>query len=170
MYHIMQPNRWSCSVASAAMVMGIDVKTLTDEIGHDGSRIVFPDLREPTNRAGFTITEIIDAAFKLGWSVVGIETMPQATPDGHNVRDVYPESKLRERVDHYLDSWDAIAYGARHDGLNWHVIAWSHKEQRWHDPSGPILQKEKPSIRIAVIYVFTRNENHAFQRLLSSNS
>jgi len=169
MRHLMQPNRWSCSITSAAMVMGITIQELVDEIGHDGSNKVFPDLPEPMCFAGFDISEIVDAAFDLGWSMTPINTIPTCTPDGENIRDVYPESKIMDRVNHYLDHFDAIGMGQRYGGNNWHTIAWSKDEQRWHDPSGPILQKDKPPIQLATLWVFSKLEN-PLQRLLSPNS
>lgn len=171
MKHVRQPNRWSCSVASAAMVMGLTVEELIESIGHDGSEEVFPDLPVPIKYAGFTISEIIDDAMRRGWSVTGIETMPRCTPDGDNVRDVYPESKLMERFEWYLDRFDGIAYGI--GNRNWHVIAWSKEERRWHDPSGPILQHDTPSIDIATFYAFCKNEyfinNQTLERLISNS-
>jgi hypothetical protein len=91
------------------MVMEVELSELIESIGHDGSEKVFPDLKPPMCYAGFDISEIIDDAMRRGWSVTLVETMPTCTPDGENVRDVYPESKIKERVDWYLTRFDGIA-------------------------------------------------------------
>jgi hypothetical protein len=153
--------------------MECELSDLIESIGHDGSEEVFPDLKPPMNYAGFDISEIVDAAMRRGWSTTLVETMPRCTPDGDHVRDVYPESKLQERIDWYLNRYDGIAYGQRYGGNNWHVIAWSKDERRWHDPSGPILQKDKPSISIASFYAFCKNEHYIagqfLQQLISKS-
>lgn len=176
MKHIMQPNRWSCSVASAAMCMDICLNKLVGLIGHDGSEVVFPDLEPPTCYAGFSPQEIIDASMRCGYSVTSVETMPRCTPDGDHVRDVFPEDKIIERVEWYLSRFNCVAAGERNMGGRryWHNIAWSKDEQRWHDPSGPVTAKDHPTVDIAVLYVYAKNEmyyaNHMLDCLLSKNS
>lgn len=159
-----QPNMWSCSVASAAMVMNIPIHDLISLIGHDGSEIMFPDLPEPVCRAGFTIQEIVDAALKMGWSMTPIEAMPQCTPNGKNIRDVFPETK--ERMDHYFAKYSGLVEGERLDGKYWHNVAWDHEEQLWHDPSGPITKK--PTIKVATFWVFMKNEHFMTKSFLDS--
>ena len=133
---IPQRNRWSCSIAAAAMVTGLTIHDFIKYIGHDGSDIVFPDLPSPLCRKGFTTAEIIDAAMSLGWSVTNIECYPVATPDGVHTRDVYSENKIKSRMEHYFKHYSGVAIGERLDGRYWHCVAWD--KDRWFDPSGPI--------------------------------
>lgn len=151
-----QPNMWSCSVTSAAMVMDEPVQDLIMRIGHDGGEIVFPDLPEPVCRAGFAIQEIIDAALKMGWSVTPIEAMPQCTPDGKNIRAVFPE--IKGRMDDYFKRYSGLVEGERLDGKYWHNVAWDHERQLWLDPSGPQLPKERPPVKVAAFWIFMKNE------------
>lgn len=163
-----QPNRWSCSVASAAMVMDEPVQDLITRIGHDGSAIVFPDLAEPVCRAGFPMPEIIEAALRAGWSMTPVEACPVATPNGDDSRDVFPESKIKERMDYYFKRYNGLVAGERLDGRYWHNVAWCCEKQVWLDPSGPTLPKETPPIKIATFWVFMKNEHKIAGSFLKS--
>lgn len=162
MKHQMQPNRWSCSVTSAAMVLDIPVTELISQLGHDGGEIYYPHNTPPCCYRGFDISEIVDVVMRRGWAVTPIIAWPTSTPNGTDVHDVYPEFSLKDRMDWYLQRFDGIAYGERETKLEkrTHVIAWSKDERRWHDPSGPILQKDKPSIAIRTFWVFQKAEQY----------
>lgn len=161
-----QPNTWSCSVASAAMVMDEPVQDLIMRIGHDGSEIVFPDLPEPMCRAGFASQEIVDAALAAGWSMTPIEAKPQCTPNGPDVRDVFP--KFKERMDDYFKRYSGLVEGERYDGRYWHNVAWDCERQVWLDPAGPTLPKERPPIKVAKLWVFMKNEHFVAKGFLDA--
>ncbi len=67
------PNIWSCTATAFAMVLSIDVATIIDMVGHDGSEIYWPDLPDPLCRRGFHIQEMVEVADCLGWSVTPFE-------------------------------------------------------------------------------------------------
>lgn len=163
-----QPNRWSCSIAAAAMVMDVEIQELIDGIGHDGSEIVFPDLREPMCRAGFDIQEIIDFALNCGWSITPIETIPVVTSDGVQTRELFEREKAHARVEGYLKRYNGVVYGQRWDQNWWHVVAWDSERELWLDPSGPVLPKKQPPIKIATFYVFMKNEHKIGQSFLNA--
>jgi hypothetical protein len=150
------------------MVMDIEIQELIDGIGHDGSEIVFPDLREPMCRAGFDIQEIIDFALNCGWSITPIETIPVVTSDGVQTRELFEREKAYARVENYLKRYNGVVYGQRWDQNWWHVVAWDSEKQLWLDPSGPVLPKEKPPIKIATFYVFMKNEHKLGQSFLNA--
>ena len=77
----LKPNKWSCAVTAFAMALHVPVQELIQEIGHDGSEIVFPELEEPMRRRGFHSQELIYAAWKRGFTVTPIELMPVIAPD-----------------------------------------------------------------------------------------
>ena len=159
-----QPNRWSCSVASAAMVMDVTAQDLISLIGHNGGEVVFPDLPEPTCRAGFAMQEIIEAALKMGWSMTPIEAMPTCTPNGKDIRDVFPRTE--ERIVSHFKRYSGLVEGERIDGKYWHNVAWDHEAQLWYDPSGPVTKK--PTIKIATFWVFMKNEHKLAKSFLDS--
>lgn len=163
-----QPNIWSCSVTSAAMVMDEPVQDLIARIGHDGGEIVFPNLPEPMCRAGFASQEIIDASLRAGWSMTPIEARPQCTPNGPDVRDVFSEDKIKERMDGYFTKYSGLVEGERLDGRYWHNVAWDSEKQLWLDPSGPVLRRMDPPIKIAKFWVFMKNEHFVAKAFMNA--
>jgi hypothetical protein len=91
----LKPNRWSCAITSLAMALRIPVAQLIEEIGHDGSEIVF-DLREPLCRRGFHSQELIFIALSHGFAVTPIEVCPMIKPSsGTNpMVEVWSDAKL----------------------------------------------------------------------------
>ena len=69
-----QPNPYSCTATSWAMVLGIPVTKLFVELGHDGGEICRPDQPEPKNRRGFHPQELI--RITGGYAVTPIELFP----------------------------------------------------------------------------------------------
>jgi hypothetical protein len=58
------------------MAMDMSLESLLEQIGHDGSAIVFPWLTEPKCRRGFHIQEMIHVATLRGLSVTPYEIVP----------------------------------------------------------------------------------------------
>lgn len=73
-------NRWSCMAYCLAMITGYPLKAVTDAIGHDGSKILWPELPEPQNRRGFTHDEICLAALKFGLTPIMFVNTNQVAP------------------------------------------------------------------------------------------
>jgi len=71
-----KPNPWSCSVTAFAMAIGIPVKQLVEEIGHDGGEKIFTHLPEPMCRRGFHSQELIKFAWMHGFACTPIEMYP----------------------------------------------------------------------------------------------
>ena len=68
----------ACSVAMAA---GIELEELLRRVGHDGSEIVHPALREPLRRRGFHIEELL-LAVANDFTFIPISPEYGMTPDG----------------------------------------------------------------------------------------
>ncbi len=75
-----QPNRWSCLPTSFAAILGIEVEGFIRHLGHDGSEILWPMLKEPACRRGFHIQECIDVMDRCDYSVTPFEAIPQHVP------------------------------------------------------------------------------------------
>jgi hypothetical protein len=71
---------WGCPLASFAMALDVDQASLVDEIGHDGSEIVFDWLDEPMCRRGFHLQELIDVAWRRGYATTQVELLPAVAP------------------------------------------------------------------------------------------
>lgn len=67
-------NNWSCLPKAFAMASGIPVEVIIEEIGHDGSEILFPQYKEPYCRRGFHIQELINVMDDHGILVTPFET------------------------------------------------------------------------------------------------
>ena len=76
----LKPNPWSCSITSLAMTLHVPVQQLVDDLGHDGSEIVFPELPEPMCRRGFHSQELIHLAWRYGFTVTPFELYPTIRP------------------------------------------------------------------------------------------
>lgn len=75
------PNAWSCLPTAFAMAIGCPVENLIHSVGHDGSRIAWPDLKDPIRRRGFHIQELIAILYVLSYSVTPIEDYARIAPD-----------------------------------------------------------------------------------------
>ena len=77
------------------MVLDMPLADIFDEIGHDGSQIIWPDLPEPMCRRGFHPQELIDVCLARGYAATRIELSPV-----HDDRDrrpgtaPFPDDKL----------------------------------------------------------------------------
>lgn len=74
---ITQTNSWSCLLYAFAIVLREDPKTLIEEIGHDGSNILWPTLPEPHCRQSFHLQEMIDCCFRRNLLVMQVEAVPE---------------------------------------------------------------------------------------------
>jgi hypothetical protein len=92
-----QPNRWSCLTTSFAMVLNITYDELIKEIGHDGSKLMWPDLPDPMCRQSFHIQELILCCYRRGLAVIPFEIYPIAGPSPHpQIREI--ESLLSKSI------------------------------------------------------------------------
>ena len=91
-----KPNRWSCSVTALAMTLETPVQQIIDEIGHDGSQIVYPDLPEPMCHRGFHSQELIHIAWQHGFNVTPFELFPSIRPAMGQYDSIIVE---------YVDNW-----------------------------------------------------------------
>lgn len=144
-----QPNKWSCSVTSLAMVLGCKIDYLMNIIGHDGSEVIHPDLPEPLRRRGFHLQELIDAAMYLNYRPVWIELLPVAMVHNrtYDIRfknhspniniDIAPLCEHQQnlnRFKNYLNWFNGIILGEHYHCCHW--VAWNGEE--FYDPNGTI--------------------------------
>lgn len=127
---------------SFAIVLGIDVKHVLDEIGHDGSLIVNPELAEPNNRRGHHVQECIEACLTRGFAVTPVELFPRLGWAGRfpsmgmpYTWDVHfggnAEGNWRRFLRHIETSRGVITGQGRSCG---HAVAYEHG--RVYDPDG----------------------------------
>ena len=59
------------------MSLGMPVAELIEQVGHDGSAIVFPEKNPPADRRGFHSQEMIRVALDVGMTATPIELFPR---------------------------------------------------------------------------------------------
>ncbi len=144
-------NNLDCILASAAMVMDINLSELKKRIGHDGKEIIFPNAPEPYCRRGYHIQEIIDQAFLDGWSVMDIQVHPGLDPF---IGDdpAFPLPFPPKRIHNYLFNLPGIIAGVR-DNRN-HAVAWD--GNMIYDPSGLIYPLTGFDYNIIEFWAFSK--------------
>jgi hypothetical protein len=124
-----KPTRWTCVATAFAMALDVPVQAVFDEIGHDGSDILFADLQEPMRRRGHHIQECIWAALRLGHSVTPVELVPQIASDA----GAFPLlDNCWPRFLSYLDRFQGVITGR--NSRCWHAVAFN--RGHIYDPDG----------------------------------
>ncbi|MCK5020570.1 MAG: hypothetical protein KAS32_26360 [Candidatus Peribacteraceae bacterium] len=120
----------TCIIASLAMVWGCSFDDVVNEIGHDGTEIMFPESNWP--EGGINLQEILDAAFNRGLAMNVIEFYPRMGPaDGKGERLVYTEEEANLRLRNYLVHDWCVLRGENKQGCR-HSVAWDGIQV--HDP------------------------------------
>lgn len=127
----LQDNAWSCVPTAFAMVLDVLPKDIYEMVDHDGSEILYPDLRDPFARRGFHIQEMIICALKLGIACVPLDREVELQPPV----EVEPRIlSFENHLEHYLSLRSGVLIGWIND--NHHAVAWCHHEQKIYDPTG----------------------------------
>ena len=107
-----KPQRWMCAVTSLAMALDMSVESVIDEIGHDGSDIIFPLLNEPKCRRGYHSQELIKQAWQHGFAMTPIELFPETLSMDQTIRRrVWTEEECWERFTTVVGSTRGILEG-----------------------------------------------------------
>lgn len=128
---VLQPTKWSCTLAAFAMVSKTPIDVLEEWIGHDGSELIFPELGDRGRRA-FTAQECMMALFKhrrLAFLTIEMDLDCILSPD-HIFAIHCPIETLQE----YLTDNDAVLSGQLHGKQ--HSLAWCSESKILLDPSG----------------------------------
>jgi hypothetical protein len=128
-----RPEPWLCMPLAFAMAMDMPVADLVAEIGHDGSKIVFPNLSEPACRQGFHIQEFVHVALRHNLALTPVELFPVlASADERQTHTIlYPDNNWKRFADVLATSRGVI------DGVGFrlgHMVAYYHG--RIYDPKG----------------------------------
>ncbi len=128
-----RPEPWMCMPLAFAMALDIPVANLLEEVGHDGSKLAFPNLPEPACRLGFHVQEMILVALKLGKAVTPVELFPVLqSADGRQTQTIlYPDNNWALFA-HVIETSRGVI-----DGTGFrlgHTVAYDHG--RIFDPKG----------------------------------
>ena len=72
--HQESPNEWSCLPTAFAVCCDVEVAEFIEEIGHDGSDVIFDGVPDPYCRRSFHVEECLRVALDRGWA--GVEFSP----------------------------------------------------------------------------------------------
>lgn len=126
-----QPTRWSCVPSAFATVLNMEVETLLEYIGHDGSEIVFDDLPDPLCRRAFQTQELTLVLWKLGYNVVSFDIEPLAFVDPEHV---FTLDHLEPEILKIMSESIGVGCGHIRDTEKTHAFAWN--GSLCYDPTG----------------------------------
>lgn len=142
-----------CVLYAAAMVLDETAELLEFEIGHDGQKVIYPDLPEPACLRGFHMQEILDCFVRRGYGLMFVELMPRSGPQGRPdlYHTIFDEDKAQNRFLELINGRTAILIGANPETGGNHAYAWDgHKV---YDPLGRFLEVNKVPFREAWIVI-----------------
>jgi hypothetical protein len=111
------------------MAFDVPVARIISLVGHDGSEIAWPELKEPYNRRGFHLQEMTEVGLTLGFAVLIIESemlLVSSDPDKPKML-----KSLKPVID-YLD-FSGVILGVWPNG-SYHAIYYSNGI--CYDPDG----------------------------------
>lgn len=129
------PNGWSCLPTSFAMCIDMSVEELITDIGHDGSKIIFPEYDEPFCRRSFHIQELTYALLVRKWAIIPLERNAiSATIKG----SLFKLTDIENKWFQFLEQFNSV-FLAHQNGIT-HAVAWDKKQI--YDPRGYIMSLE----------------------------
>jgi len=136
-----------CMPCAWAMALDMSVENLLGELGHDGSKIIFPHLPEPMCRRAFHIQEFVHVALRHGKAVTPVEMYPVLqSSDGRATHTLlHPKNNLAvftRLVEASRGVLEGATYRCRH------MVAYDHGKV--YDPRG-------------YVYTYTRLASEAHQ-------
>lgn len=141
---------YNCLLASAAMVLDVHPDVLTQLIGHDGKKVIFPELPASINTRGFHTQEITDCALEYEYAVTEIEAIPRSTPDGK--REYPVEFSDKKRFQNHINGHIGIFTGSIKG--RGHAVAWDGK--MIFDPRGKVYTFDDCDVDICSFYRFDK--------------
>lgn len=139
-----QPNRASCLVTAFAMVLDIPVEKIFEQLGHNGTEVIWPELPEPFCYRGFHPQELIYFAYKHKFYFLEFQPNP-------NLVSVYPsrehswEMFSGEEFTYLLNKHDGVLVGIVNNCF--HAVAWNKQEKLVLDPNGTTYTIDNFSIQ-----------------------
>lgn len=112
-----------CLIKAFSIVLEIPYDKLIEEIGHDGSEIIWPDLNPPQCFRGFHIQEIICVGYKYGYAIVGFDKQPSSIPMEGATPYLLPQIEIQE----IMEQSNGVLTGLWKSRNLRHAIAWNNK-------------------------------------------
>lgn len=127
---------------SFAWASKIPVSEIIGHIGHDGSRIIWPNQPEPLCREGFHIQELIDVMLRYGFAVTPFEAVPTSKSVDWEIP--HKVELPKDRIEQVIQGNSGVFVGTTLKKIG-HAIGW--RDNTIHDPAGRIKTLEEFWIR-----------------------
>lgn len=148
-----QPNKWSCLPTAFAIALNLPVEEIIASIGHDGSEIIFPDLKEPYCRRSFHIQELIDMCMLKQVAVIPIEKTLVSEAKDHQ----FTLTVKCNRFTNYLTNYSGVLTGIGKITKQPHAVAWDTRHV--FDPNGYVYSIDNFTVNMFLIIVnFNKTE------------
>lgn len=140
--------RWSCTTCAFANLLGVTQEEFEENIKHDGSEVVYPQLQEPRNRRGFNDQELVDSCLNFGIPVTMILYNFQVTDGTSEPKWAMTDVEAKSRMDYYTKNYNGVLFGLLSSGSRHCLINYNGER---HDPdTGQIF---KGNIRVDSFYI-----------------
>lgn len=123
-----QPTPATCLITSFAMVLGVHVDELIEQIGHNGAQVIFPNQSGANRCRGHHIQELIAALDAREYAIVAIEPSPVSRSGD----EVY-EHATNPFIESAMLKYSGVIAGRNARGE--HAVAWSAINRHSYDPS-----------------------------------
>jgi hypothetical protein len=107
------------------MATCIPVDEFIEDVGHDGSEIIYPDLDEPYCRRSFHIQEMINVCMLRNIGVIAIEATPVSYVDAEHTYTlpIITPTCAVECMEYYTELYSGVMVGLGLQGRP-HAVAW----------------------------------------------
>jgi hypothetical protein len=148
-----QPNPAACMATAFAMVIGVPVAELIEQLGHDGLFVAFHEQEGVRKHLGYHIQELNWALMEREYAVVAFEPMPVARSG-----DVVHQYGHNPYFEHAMMSFSGVLCGTSERGTE-HAIAWSAISKKSTDPrTGRTM--DDINVVIRTFYAVIPKSNH----------
>lgn len=117
-----QPTNYTCLITCFAMFLDLTVEELMAKVGHDGSEILFPDVKNQTKYKGHSMDELIDYCLGVGLPIIQIAAQPMIKHPYLEIQyPVFQDSNFR--IQKYLELFDGVLCVKLVNGT-YHAVVW----------------------------------------------
>ena len=126
----------NCLLRAAAVLLNEPVKTLIEEIGHEGDSVAWPQYKKPLCYVGVHMQEIMDCCLRRGYGLVPIHHYPCTSGPNGELEFPFSEPEAEARLLIHITGHTGIAVGVTGSGIR---HAWFWNGETLNDPATKML-------------------------------
>lgn len=153
-----------CLLYSFAMILDTEPDVLIEELGHDGMKVIWPELSKPYCYQGYHIQEMLDCCLSRGKVIFPVEGMPTSLPPPMSyihllVHNVGPHMPLEaavcsERFKQITKDRQGVLIGETEKRV---AHAWAWDGERAHDPRATMGTARLGDLRIREAWLISKS-------------